>query len=324
MNKKSLLLPFILVTSLFFLWGIANNLNGILIPHLRKALQLSNLQSTFVDTAVYLAYFLAAIPAGMILKKWGYKKGIIIGLLVFSVGAFLFVPAANTRTYGIFLTGLFIIGCGLTLLETAANPYATKLGDPESATARLNLAQAFNGLAAFLAPMIGTIFILSGKEFSNEELAIMSEADKVAYLSSEAASVKMPYTILGIFLIAIAILFIVNKFPEFKEEEETSEGSLAAALKHKHLVWAVIAQLFYVGAQVCVTSFFVRMAMTGGGLDEKSAGYYLGVYGVLFMIGRFTGTAFMKFIKPAKLLTIYAVACILLSLAAIYADGKNV
>ena len=325
-NKKpSYLIPFIFVTSLFFMWGISNNLNGILIPHLRKALQLSNTQSTFVDTAVYLAYFLSAIPAGLILKKYGYKKSIIAGLLIFSLGAFLFVPAANTRTYNIFLLGLFIIGCGLTILETAANPYATKLGDPHDATARLNLAQSFNGLAVFIAPVIGTLFILSGKEFTPEQMAAMPEADKIAYLTGEAASVKMPYTILGGFLVLLAIIFIVTKFPEFKEEETgTSEGSLSAALKHKHLTWAVVAQLFYVGAQVCVTSFFVRMAIYGGGVDEKTAGYYLSIYGILFMGGRFIGTIIMKYVEPAKLLSIYALACIVLSLVAIYADGKNV
>lgn len=325
-NKKpSYLIPFIFVTSLFFMWGISNNLNGILIPHLRKALQLSNTQSTFVDTAVYLAYFLSAIPAGLILKKYGYKKSIIAGLLIFSLGAFLFVPAANTRTYNIFLLGLFIIGCGLTILETAANPYATKLGDPHDATARLNLAQSFNGLAVFIAPVIGTLFILSGKEFTPEQMAAMPEADKIAYLTGEAASVKMPYTILGGFLVLLAIIFIVTKFPEFKEEETgASEGSLKAALKHKHLTWAVIAQLFYVGAQVCVTSFFVRMAISGGGVDEKTAGYYLSIYGILFMGGRFIGTIIMKYVEPAKLLSIYALACIVLSLVAIYADGKNV
>jgi FHS family L-fucose permease-like MFS transporter len=324
MNKRSLLLPFILVTSLFFLWGISNNLNGILIPHLRKALQLSNLQSTLVDTAVYVAYFLAAIPAGMVLKKWGYKKGIVTGLLIFAAGAFLFIPAANTRFYPLFLGALFIIGCGLTILETAANPYATKLGDPETATTRLNLAQAFNGLAAFLAPLIGTKYILSGTEYSNDQLAAMTDTARAAYLSSEAAAVKMPYLLLGLFLVVIAVLFLVNKFPEFREEEEKTKGSLAAAFKHKHLQWAVIAQFFYVGAQVCVTSFFVRAAISGGGLDEKTAGYYLGVYGILFMAGRFTGTLAMKFVKPPRLLAIYAVACILLSAAAIYGDGKNV
>lgn len=324
-KKTSYLIPFIFVTSLFFLWGISNNLNGILIPHLRKALQLSNMQSTFVDTAVYLAYFLAAIPSGIILKKYGYKKGIIAGLLVFSLGSFLFIPAANSRTYEIFLLGLFIIGCGLTILETAANPYATKLGDNESATARLNLAQSFNGLAAFIAPLIGTVFILSGKEYTADELNLMPAAEKLAYLSSEAASVKMPYMVLGAFLVVLSILFVTVKFPEFKEEEEgKSAGSISGALKHKHLVWAIIAQLFYVGAQVCVTSFFVRMAISGGGVDEKTAGYYLGVYGLLFMLGRFIGTVLMRYISPAKLLALYSVLCILLSLISIYADGKNV
>ena len=323
--KKNYLIPFILVTSLFFLWGISNNLTGILIPHLRKALQLTNTQSTFVDTAVYLAYFLTAIPAGLILNKFGYKKGIITGLLVFSLGAFLFIPAANTRTFEVFLLGLFIIGCGLTILETAANPYATKLGDPEGATTRLNLAQSFNGLAAFLAPMIGTLFILSGKSYSAMELSLMPNADKLAYLTTEASSVKVPYMILGGFLLLLAVVFMVLKFPEFKEESKNNTtGSIGEALKQKHLVWAVIAQFFYVGAQVCVTSFFVRMAISGGGVDEKTAGYYLGIYGLLFMSGRFIGTIIMRYIKPAKLLSLYAFLCILLSFIAIYADGKNV
>jgi FHS family L-fucose permease-like MFS transporter len=261
----------------------------------------------------------------LVLKKFGYKKGIILGLLVFSLGAFLFVPAANSRTYSIFLLGLFIIGIGLTILETAANPYATKLGDTKDATTRLNLAQSFNGLAAFLAPMVGTIFILSGKEYSSEELNLLPEVEKIAYLTSEAASVKMPYMILGGFLLLIAVLFMVLKFPEFKEEDQgETTGSIAGALKHKHLTWAVIAQLFYVGAQVCVTSFFVRMAISGGGVDEKTAGYYLGIYGILFMVGRFLGTFIMKDLAPAKLLSVYAAMCILLSLVAVYADGKNV
>lgn len=324
-NQTHYRLPFILVSSLFFLWGIANNLNGILIPHLRKALQLTNMQSTFVDTAVYLAYFSAAIPAGMILKKFGYKKGIITGLIVFSIGAFMFIPAANMRAYNIFLLGLFIIGCGLTILETAANPYASKLGDPETSTARLTLAQSFNGLAVFIAPVIGTMFILSGKEFTADEFAAMTEIDRLVYLSSEAASVKMPYLSLGIFLLAIAVLFLVNNFPELKEDEGTEEdGTLANALKHKHLVWAVIAQFFYVGAQVCVTSFFIRAAIAGGGVDEKTAGYYLSMYGILFMAGRFAGSVFMRWISPNKLLSLYAVMCILLSIVAIKTDGQYV
>jgi MFS transporter, FHS family, L-fucose permease len=317
--------PFILVTFLFFLWGIANNLNGILIPHLRKALELSNMQSTFVDTAVYLAYFLAAIPAGILLKKYGYKNSILTGLLIFSVGAFLFIPAANLRSFEFFLFDLFIIGCGLTILETAANPYATLLGDSKTAAFRLNLAQSFNGLAVFLGPIIGTYFILSGKEYSSSALAAMDKASKFQYLTAEAASVKMPYMVLGGFLLLIAIVFLLFKFPEFKpEKSENVEGSLAGAFKNKHLKVAVIAQFFYVGAQVCVTSFFVRMAMAVGGLEEKPAGYYLGVYGIIFMVGRFTGTIFMRFISPQKLLVLYSIACILLSFLAIQMQGQYV
>ncbi len=324
-EKSKYLIPFILITSLFFMWGIANNLNGILIPHLRKALQLTNMQSTFVDTAVYMAYFLMAIPSGMILKRFGYKKGIIAGLLVFAIGALLFLPAADNRAYSVFLLGLFILGCGLTLLETAANPYATRLGDTEGATARLNLAQSFNGLAVFVAPIIGTLFILSGKEYSKDQMSAMPEVDKIAYLTGEAASVKMPYLILAGFLILLAIIFYFIHLPELEEKSDTpSSNGIFDSLKYPHLKWAVIAQLCCVGAQVCVTSFFVRMAIQGGNVDEKTAGYYLSVYGLLFMIGRFTGTAIMRLVKPAKLLTIYAVMCIILSTIAVFTEGQFV
>ncbi|MEN9952903.1 MAG: L-fucose-proton symporter [Bacteroidota bacterium] len=323
-QKTNYLLPFILVTTLFFLWGIANNLNGILIPHLRKALLLSNMQSTFVDTAVYFAYFIAALPAGWLLQKFGYKRGIITGLLVFSLGCFLFIPAAYSRTYEIFLTGLFIIGCGLTILETAANPYAAQLGDTSSSTARLNLAQSFNGLAVFIAPLIGTFLILSGKSFSNEELTAMSETARNSYLDQEAQSVILPYAFLGGFLLFIAIIFLLYKFPEFKQENQEEKGNIKTALKNQHTRWAIVAQFFYVGAQVCVTSFFIRVAMSGGGADEITAGKYLSAYGLLFMLGRFLGSVLMRFIDAAKLLTIYSLVSILMCTIAIYTDGQYV
>jgi MFS transporter, FHS family, L-fucose permease len=319
------LIPFILITSLFFMWGIANNLNGILIPHLRKALQLSNMQSTFVDTAVYMAYFLMAIPAGIILKKFGYKKGIILGLLIFAAGALLFLPAANMQAYSVFLLGLFILGCGLTLLETAANPYATRLGEPEGATFRINLAQSFNGLAVFVAPVIGRLFILSGKGYSKDQLLAMPEADKIAYLTSEADAVKMPYMILGGFLILLALIFYFMELPELENKNETKAvNGTFDTLKYSHVKWAVIAQLFYVGAQVCVTSFFIRMAMAGGGVDEITAADYLSVYGLLFMIGRFVGSALVNYISPAKLLSIYSLICIVLSAVAVFTAGQFV
>lgn len=326
-SYRKYLLPFILVTSLFFLWGFAHNLDGILIPHLRKALLLSNRQSSLVDVAVFFAYFVMAIPAGIILKKWGYKAGIIGGLLTFAVGVFMFIPAANTRTYEIFLLGLFVLGCGLAILETAANPYATILGDPASAATRLNLAQSFNGLAAFLAPVVGSLFILSGTEIPTEQLMAMPEAGREAYLSKEAASVKMPYMILGISLLVITVAFYFVQLPEIDESGNESgqpEKGLFGALQFSHLRWAVIAQFFYVGAQVCVTSFFIRAAIKGGGIDEKTAGYYLGIYGLLFMIGRFAGTFFMRYIRPSVLLAIYTALCIILSLLAINLEGQFV
>lgn len=319
------LIPFILVTSLFFLWGIANNLNGILIPHLRKALQLTNMQSTFVDTAVYLAYFSAAIPAGIFLKKYGYKKGIIFGLLLFSAGALLFIPAANVRAYEIFLLGYFIIGFGLTFLETAANPYVTRLGDPAGATQRINLAQSFNGLAAALGPAMGTIFILSGKEYAADEWQQLDTAAQTAYLTTEAAAVKIPYLVIGLTVLAIAIVFMRYNFPEVKDQENNEgagEGSIRTAFQQKHLRWAVIAQFFYVGAQISFTSFFIRVAIKNGGLDEKTAGYYFSIlWGVLFMAGRFSGTFLMRYIAPNRLLSLYAFICLILSVMVMQAEG---
>lgn len=325
-SGKKYLLPFILVISLFFLWGIAHNLDSILIPHLKKACNLNNRQSTLIDTSVFFAYFLMAIPAGMILKRFGYKASMITGLLVFACGAFLFVPAANSLSYITFLIALFIIGCGLTILETSANPYAAVLGDPSKATSRLNLAASFNGLAAMVAPLVGSLFILSGKSNTKEQLASMTEATRSAYFLEEASSVKMPYIILGLVLVTIAIIFYFSRLPEIKTQSVDGEakGSFFGALRHKHLRWAVVAQFFYVGAQVCVTSFFIRMAQQGGGFDEKTAAYYLVIYGFLFTAGRFAGTALMQFISSHKLLAIYAALSVLLCCVAIFGQGSYV
>lgn len=319
------LLPFILITLLFFLWGMAHNLDSILIPHLKKACQLNNRQSTLIDTSVFLAYFLMAIPAGMIIKKVGYKNSIIIGLLVFATGAFLFVPAANTQAYELFLIALFIIGCGLTILETSANPYAAILGPPESSSKRLNLAASFNGLAAMVAPVIGSLFILSGKSFSPEQLAAMPEVERMSYLAEEAASVKLPYIVLGTILVLVAILFYFMHLPSMKPEQTEVEVEVKpgffSVLKYRHLSWAVVAQFFYVGAQVCVTSFFIRMAEQGANMDEITAAYYLSLYGVLFMAGRFIGTFFLRYVKDYVLLSIYAVLSAILCIVAIYGSG---
>lgn len=311
---------FVLITSLFFLWGFALNLNPILIPHLKKACQLSDSQSAFIDSASYIAYFLLAIPAGRFMKRYGYKGGIILGLLLFSAGAFLFYPAAATRDYAFFLVALFIIASGLTFLETAANPYVTVLGSPESSTQRLNFAQSFNGLAAFLAPLLGGTYILSGKSLSAAEEKAMSAEQLNQYLNHEATSVQTPFIIIGVVVLVIAILLWRTSLPEIAEDDSMEvEGSI---FKEKNLMAGVVAQFFYVGAQVCVSSFFIRFSERVAGIQEKSAAYFLSGALLGFMVGRFIGTALMRFISPAKLLAIYSILNIVLLITAVLSHGK--
>ena len=325
-TSKPFLFPFILVTSLFFFWGFVHNLDPILIPHLRKAFQLSDLESSLIDSAVFIAYFAMALPAGFIMRKYGYKSGILIGLLLFGIGSVLFVPAADTLQYIYFLGALFIIACGLTFLETAANPYITILGPPETATQRLNFSQSFNGLAAFVAPTFIGPLILSGKQLSAQEMAAMSAVEMNAFITHEASSVKMPYLILGIVILLVAVVFYFTKLPDIKdpETEITVAGSFAGALKSVRLKWGIVAQFFYVGAQVCVGSFFIKMSSSAAGLSETSAAIYLGFYGLAFMLGRFAGTFLMQYVAPRKLLTLYAIINICLCLLAIHGTGMIV
>jgi FHS family L-fucose permease-like MFS transporter len=316
------LFPLILVTSLFFFWGFIHNLDPVLIPHLKKAFRLTDLETAFVDFSVFIAYFIMALPAGYFMRKFGYKSGIILGLALFAIGSFLFVPAADTRQYLFFLGALFVIACGLAFLETAANPYVTVLGNPETATQRLNFSQSFNGLAAFLAPVIGGKIILSDTNYTDEQLNKMLPAAKEAYLIAEASSVKGPYLTLAIIIVVIAVLFVFTKLPDIKEnKEETETSTIAHALKHKHLVWAIIAQFFYVGAQVCVLSFFIRFASASAAITQTEASWYAGGAGLAFMLGRFAGTFFMQFVAPNKLLMLYALLSIVFTLVSIFAQG---
>ncbi|XHR96070.1 L-fucose:H+ symporter permease [Mucilaginibacter sp. UC70_90] len=321
MTKNKTLFPFILITSLFFLWGFAHNLDPILIPHLKKSFTLTTVQATLVDSAVFIAYFLMALPAGFIMKKYGYKTGIITGLLIFAFGSYLFIPAANTQQYTFFLVALFIIACGLTILETAANPYASSLGDPATSTQRLNFAQSFNGLAATLAPVIGGHIILT-KGYTPAQLSAMTEQGRKLALAAEASSVKTPYFILGSVLVFIAILFAFTRLPRIQQHEgHTASKNIFHALKHRHLAWGVAAQFFYVGAQVCVFSLFILYATKSAGLTEVQTTYYLGLCGAAFLIGRFIGTFLMRYYSSAVLLAVYAGINILLSAIAIFGHG---
>ena len=327
MSKNKFLLPFILVTSLFFLWAFLHNLNPILIPHLKKACELTDTQSALIDFSVYLGYFLIAIPAGIFMHKFGYKKGILFGLLLYAAGDLLFIPAASERNYVLFLAALFVIASGATFLETVANPYIAILGDRETSERRLNFAQSFNGLGAVVAPLIGTKFILSGIEHTPQELAMMKANHQLnAYLQSEADTVKLPFLIFASVVILVGIFFLMTKLPEVKEPEAGGHGGTEFSFKifkYSHVKWAVIAQFFYVGAQVGVGSFFIRFSRFVVGMPEKEAGHlwaYIAMAG--FMAGRFIGTFLMRYIKPAKLLSIYAMINILLLLVALTTKGN--
>ena len=326
MNKKAAgqnntTFAIILITSLFFLWGFALNLNPILIPHLKKACQLSDTQSAFIDSASYFAYFLLAIPAGKFMERFGYKSGIILGLFLAAIGALLFYPAAIVRDYSFFLGALFILASGLAFLETAANPYIAVLGNPATSTQRLNFAQSFNGLAAFIAPLVGSTFILSGKNLTKAEEQAMSPEQLSSYLNQEAAAVKIPYLFIGIGILLIVIFLWKTKLPEIVEKDESTEGE-GSIFKEKNLMLAVLAQFFYVGAQVCVSSFFIRFAQSVAGIEEKTAGYFLAAALLGFMIGRFVGTFLMQFISPPRLLALYSIINFFLLIIATLIDGK--
>ena len=329
MSKKPLvsgqyLVAFILVTTLFFLWAFLHNTNPILIPHLKKACQLTDTQSSLIDTAVYIGYFTIALPAGWFMHKFGYKKGILIGLILYAIGAFLFIPAASARSYTFFLFALFIIASGATFLETVANPYITKLGPKETSEQRLNFAQSFNGVGAFVAPIIGGEFILSGIEYTEEQLKAMSPAQLNAYLQSEADTVKIPYLVIGAVVLMVTFFFFVSRIPEIKENENSDERESFSikVFRHSHVTWSVIAQLFYVGAQVCVGSFFIRYSKHVNDMPEKDAAFWWFIAMVGFMAGRFVGTWLMRYIKPSILLAWYSFINIALLATALVTSGN--
>jgi FHS family L-fucose permease-like MFS transporter len=330
MPKDKSLVAVALITSLFFIWGFALNLNPILIPHLKKACQLTDFQSSLIDSASYIAYFLLPIPAAQFMKKYGYKGGIIFGLLLFSIGAMLFYPAAAVRNYAFFLGALFVVFSGMAFLETAANPLITLIGDPKGATQRINFAQSFNGLAATLAPLLGGMFILSGKNLSEADTKAMSPEQLNAHLNQEASSVQIPFVVISIIVFLVAMMVWRTSFPKVNEDETESLGderrSLASRigelLKDKHLMSGVLAEFFYVGGQACVSSFFIRFSERVAGFEEKPASLYLSLAFLGFMVGRFTGTLLMKFFNPVKLLVTYAVINIILIGAAVTLKGS--
>jgi MFS transporter, FHS family, L-fucose permease len=346
-SGSSYFIPLALVTSLFFLWGLANSLNGTLIKQFQIALDLNRFQAGVIDFAFYMGYFFMALPAGYFMKRYGYKKGILLGLLLYAGGAFLFYPAASVRVYSFFLFALFTIASGLAFLETAANLYVTVLGDPDKSEWRINFAQSFNGISLILGPVIGSLFIFSRTEYSTELLASLPAAEAEQIRIQEALSVQGPYLFIGALVLFVALLFMITRMPEpvTQDEEPDRPIPILSLFRHRHLTLGIIAQFLNVGAQTVLWGYFVDFKLdfaremhwalaegymnivntltgtTGTLSSTQIAGYHASFALVLFMLGRFVGTSLMARVAPGKVLTWYAVGATLLVLAAMLTGG---
>ncbi|WP_235904104.1 L-fucose:H+ symporter permease [Sphingomonas carotinifaciens] len=303
-------LPALIITvSLFFLWGVANNLNDILIAQFRKAFTLSDFGTSFVQQVFYFGYFLLAVPASMVMRRFGYKAAIVTGLMLYAAGALLFYPAAQASLYQLFLLALFVIAAGLAFLETSANPLMTELGDPATAARRLNWAQAANPLGAITGILIGRFFILSGIEHDEQALVTMDAAAREAFYRSEVQAVVGPYMWIAAIVLAFAVAALFVAFPKNPPRDAgdtTQGGRFADVLRHPRLIGAVAAQFFYVGAQVGLWSYTIRYAQANAGFGERAGADALFVSLVLFAAGRFAGAALMARMAPVRLLALFA------------------
>ena len=346
-QQRSYRSSFILLTTLFFLWGFITVLVDSLVPRLRELFTLTYAQAIMVQFAFFGAYFVLSVPASYILSKIGYKKGIILGLVTMALGCLLFYPAASYRVFGIFILAYFILAGGMTILQVAANPFVAVLGSEDGASSRLNLSQAFNSLGTAIAPAIGALFILSDTIKTKDEIASLTETAKETYLASEASAVQMPFLGLAVFIILIAGIFMFAKLPKLISEK--SEGSYSEAFKQKNLMLGVLGIFFYVGAEVSIGSFLVNyfqdMNMVPlirespalmniadtvatiffkslDGADDKAL---LGIFVIFYwsgaMIGRFVGSYLTKIMKPGKVLGIFASIAILLIIISISNTG---
>lgn len=309
-------LQFFLVTGLFFLWGVPNNLNDVLIRQFMTSFAITRFQAGLVQSAFYMGYFLLATPAALLMRRFGYKLGFITGLVLFGAGSFLFWPAAILGRYSFFLFALFVIASGLSFLETASNPFAVQLGDPESAARRLNFAQAFNPLGAICGVLIGTVFIFSGIELNPQQIAQMQSAHTYqSYLRHETMRVVTPYLVIGAIAIFWAVLIARTKFPTFANEHESASedhGRFRELLRYPHFLLAIVAQFLYVGAQVGTWSYFIQYVQDSTHQPEKVAGYFLTGTLVAFAVGRFASAALMRYIEPHLLMGIYGILNVML------------
>jgi FHS family L-fucose permease-like MFS transporter len=306
-TEKKFLITLIFVTSLFMFWGIAISLADVLNRHFQAVLHVSKAQSGLVQFSIFGAYFIMGIPAGMFMKRFGYKSGVMLGLSLFAIGSFLFVPAANAQSFTFFRLALFIVGCGLSTLETVAHPFVASLGHQDTSDQRINFAQSFNALGTMLGPLIGAFFVLGNTGHDvNEGLS----------------SIKTLYIVLGTLVALVALFFSFVKVPALTDphapitqgfDVEVVPVPSKGLFQHRHFVWAVISQLFNVAAQAGTWAFFINYCHEKMGMTDKEAGTYMGIFFMgLMLVGRFVGTALMRFITPNKLLAAFALGNILM------------
>lgn len=330
-SNKNYLPELTILTSLFFMWGFLTCLNDILIPHLKNVFSLNYTESMLVQFTFFLAYFLVSLPSGKLVEKVGYKKGIVLGLLIAGVGTLIFYPAAGLRSYPVFLLAFFILAAGITLLQVAANPYVTILGKPETASSRLNLTQAFNSLGTTVAPYFGSLLILSTAVKTSDEMAKMAPAQVEIYKATEAAAVQLPYLGLAAVLIILSAVFAYIKLPQIEAGSVESDDGLKqsyddlhpSAWGYKHLILGAVGIFVYVGAEVAIGSFLVNYFVTlDKTLAEVDAGKLVSFYWGGAMVGRFIGSAIQRKINPGQVLGFNAVAASILVVISMLTDGQ--
>ncbi len=323
-DSQSNTAPLVIITLLFFMWGLLTSLNDVLIPHLKAIYTLTYVQAMLVQFCFFGAYAIVSLPAGMLIKKIGYKAGAVTGLVIAAAGCAMFYPA-STSGYGVFLLAFFILAAGITVLQVAANPFVTVLGPPATASSRLTLTQAFNSLGTTIAPALGGMLILSGVTYTATQLMAMPAADVAAYKAHEAAMVQGPYLALAGALLALAVLFALVKLPKITHADDGAVDSLdTSVLAHRHLLLGAIGIFLYVGGEVSIGSFLINFVgdPNVAGLSHADAAMYVTYYWGGAMVGRFIGFAVMRYVSPGKALATNAAISIALILIATFGSGS--
>lgn len=321
-NRNQFLVPLLVVMSLMFIWNLSRNINDVLIPHLKRACQLTDFQSSLVQSAFFGGYFLLALPVGQYIRRFGYRAGMITGLFMAALGAFLFFPAAETRFYPLFLAALFIMAAGFTFLEVTATPYVSVLGDPEKASGRLSLAAAVGSVGATIGPYIGAVFLLHATDTPEMAVQQFSPSQLADYLNAEAQLVKMPYLSLGaLFMVLGGMLFFI-KMPAIHEEGEENVR-LKSIFKFKHTVLGALGVFCYLGAEVGIVSFLIRYSksLKIEGVGEQKAALFITLFMALVLVGRLAGAYFLQKVNSSKVLMACALGAIALVTVAILSTG---